>query len=425
MAKKNTKSSKNEKKAKTKVDVSKSTGKSHKEKIVKKDNSKFVEDKKTKNKKESTPKHVSQTVPKAQSNNDMWQMIAITLGIIVLILATVTAYMVLNPNCNNKEVVQNQTVKLADNLVVENLTNETKVLVVYAPDYEKFSNIDLFLDGFKKELLPDLKIEKIDEKSTEGKSILDSLHLKLVPIYLFNQNIEKLKDWETGLKQYFIEVPTKIRGQKYYLFNPAYVQNQVLSEPIKIPKDAVVMGNSDAPVTLFEFTDFKCPYCGISEGNAQKVELFKRYKNISDYIPTMPKVYENYVDTGKVKIVFINYALHHNASTIHEAALCANEQGKFREYSHLIWHEANETALNDTNMVVTLKGYAKELSLNLGQFNDCFDSDKYAQQINDDIALGQQYGVQGTPGFFVDQKFVSGAQDYRAIKEVIDSELAK
>jgi len=74
--------------------------------------------------------------------------------------------------------------------------------------------------------------------------------------------------------------------------------------------------------------------------------------------------------------------------------------------------------------VANLKKYAKELKLNEKDFNSCLDSDKYAQKIKDDQAYGEKVGISGTPGFFVNGKFLGGAYPFEAFQDVIDKEIA-
>ena len=74
--------------------------------------------------------------------------------------------------------------------------------------------------------------------------------------------------------------------------------------------------------------------------------------------------------------------------------------------------------------VENLKKYAKELNLNEGDFNSCLDSGKYADKVKADETYGQSVGVSGTPGFFVNGKFLSGAYPFEAFADIIDKEIA-
>ncbi|OGZ34254.1 MAG: hypothetical protein A2174_03590 [Candidatus Portnoybacteria bacterium RBG_13_41_18] len=141
-------------------------------------------------------------------------------------------------------------------------------------------------------------------------------------------------------------------------------------------------GSKDAPVTIIEFSDFQCPYCS---------------KFVTGSGAAMPQIYEKYIKTGKVKLVFRDYPLpfHENAQKAAEAAQCAFEQGKFWEMHDKLF--ANQSALSVDN----LKKYAQELGLDSAKFNSCLDSGKYTQETQKDLQDGATAGIGGTPSFFI------------------------
>ncbi len=168
-----------------------------------------------------------------------------------------------------------------------------------------------------------------------------------------------------------------------------------------------VLGDKNAKVTVVEFADFQCPFCEQWFSNVE-APLIK-----------------DYVNTGKVKFAFRNYAFLGQESTwAAEAAYCANDQGKFWDYhDYLYKHQGaeNSGAFSKAN----LEQFAADLGLNTQQFNNCLDTDKYASQVANDVKEGQAAGVSGTPTSFVDGQSVVGAQPYSAFKTLIDQELAK
>ncbi len=166
--------------------------------------------------------------------------------------------------------------------------------------------------------------------------------------------------------------------------------------------DDPVLGNEDALVTIVEFSDFQCPFC--KKANDEALSLVK----------------ENYVKTGKVKLVFRDFPLefHPEAEVAALAAECADEQGKFWEYHDVLF--ANQDSLGDANYKV----WAEELGLDTEQFNDCYKSLKYLDEVRSDLVDGQKYGVSGTPAFFVDGRLISGAQPYSVFKQEIENALA-
>jgi protein-disulfide isomerase len=169
----------------------------------------------------------------------------------------------------------------------------------------------------------------------------------------------------------------------------------------KVPVgDSYAKGAKQAKVTIVMFSDFQCPFC----------------KRVED---TIKEIEKNYAQT--VKIVWKNNALpfHQNALSAAEAAMAAGEQGKFWEMHDKLFQ--NQQALDRAS----LEKYAGELGLNLGKFKAALDSGKFKASIQADIALAGKLGARGTPAFFVNGRFLSGAQPYANFKQLIDSEMAK
>jgi len=164
--------------------------------------------------------------------------------------------------------------------------------------------------------------------------------------------------------------------------------------------DDPVLGNKDAPVTIVEFSDFQCPFCGAAE-------------------PAVAQIMSTY--KGKVRLVYMHFPLtsiHPYAEKAAEAAECAYDQGKFWELHGKMF--ANQNALG----VDQLKGYAKDIGLDTAKFNTCLDSNQKQAQVNSDQQKGSSYGVGGTPTFFINGIPVVGALPFSEFKSVIDAELA-
>ncbi|MDA3836906.1 MAG: thioredoxin domain-containing protein [Nanoarchaeota archaeon] len=166
--------------------------------------------------------------------------------------------------------------------------------------------------------------------------------------------------------------------------------------------DDAVEGDENAPVTIVEFSDYECPFCA-------------RF-----YDQTLGQIRENYVDTGKVKIIFRDYPLgfHQNAQKAAEAAECAGEQDKYYDMHNQIFENGVEGGVD------TFKQYAKDIGLDSGKFDTCLDSGAMAAEVAKDLADGQAAGVQGTPAFFVNGEFISGAQPYTVFETAINNALA-
>jgi protein-disulfide isomerase len=160
-------------------------------------------------------------------------------------------------------------------------------------------------------------------------------------------------------------------------------------------------GPKNAPVTIVEFSDFQCPFCG-------RVE------------PTIKQIEDTY--KGKVRLVWKNQPLsfHPNAMPAAEAAMAAYAQGneKFWEMHDKLF--ANQTALSPAMYEQT----AKDIGLDMSKWKSDVESHKYSSQIQADMSAGSAVGASGTPTFFITGKRVVGALPFDSFKQVIDAELA-
>jgi protein-disulfide isomerase len=187
------------------------------------------------------------------------------------------------------------------------------------------------------------------------------------------------------------------------------------SAPVKISiDDDPIIGNLDAPITIVEFSDFQCPFCA-------------RF-----HTQTLPSILEEYIDQGKVKLVFRDFpiqSIHPNALPASVAAECANEQGKFREMHDTLFEKQNEWNKLETDDALSLfSQYAADMQIEQKSFDSCLSSGKYIPEIKNDLDDGRDYGVSGTPGFFVGNDKVGyvelkGAQPFESFKKIIDAQL--
>jgi len=180
--------------------------------------------------------------------------------------------------------------------------------------------------------------------------------------------------------------------------------------------DDPVKGNPDAPITIVEFSDFQCPFCA------------------KFHSTTLPQLEVNYIDSGKVKFVYRDFPIqniHPNAVPAALASECADEQGMFWEYHDLVFENQKKwQGLSGNAMIDTFEQYALELGLNTSDFNTCFESGKYVDEVAKDLQDGVSYGITGTPGFFVGNAELGyvkmiGAQPYAAFQQVIEDQIAR
>lgn len=160
------------------------------------------------------------------------------------------------------------------------------------------------------------------------------------------------------------------------------------------------VGPKDAPITIVEFSDFQCPYCKRAE-DALKV------------------IREKYGD--KVRLVYRDYPLpmHQNAEKAAEAGLCAQEQGKFWPLHDVMFNDQSKLSPPE------LKASAAKAGLDSGKFNQCLDQSRYADAVHKSADAGSDLGVDGTPAFYINGRFLGGAQPPQAFEQIIDDELAR
>jgi len=168
---------------------------------------------------------------------------------------------------------------------------------------------------------------------------------------------------------------------------------------VQVAADGPARGPKDAPVTIVEFSDFECPYCGAAHDTVEQV--------MNTY-------------AGKVRLVYRQFPLsfHPHAAKAAEASLCALDQGKFWEYHDVLFK--NQKKLEPTD----LKAHATEVGMDGQKFGQCLDSGEKKKAVDADQQAGLQAGVGGTPAFFINGIFLNGAQPIDEFKKVIDGELA-
>lgn len=171
---------------------------------------------------------------------------------------------------------------------------------------------------------------------------------------------------------------------------------------VQVSTDGAPMrGTSDAPVTVVEFSDFHCPFC-------------KRVQ------PTLTQVLEKY--TGKVRLLFRHLpldVLHSQARSAAEASGCAQDQAKFWEYHDLLFANAPKAAEDD------LKYYAEQSGLDVKKFESCLSQNVHRDSIQRDVDEVTKLGISGTPAFFINGRFLDGAQPLENFVQIIDDELAR
>jgi predicted DsbA family dithiol-disulfide isomerase/predicted RNA-binding protein with TRAM domain len=154
----------------------------------------------------------------------------------------------------------------------------------------------------------------------------------------------------------------------------------------------------DAKVAIVEFSDFQCPFC-------------------SRVGPTLTRINQEYPEDVKVVFKHLPLSFHNKAMGAAQAAEAAGKQGKFWEMHDLLFQ--NQRALSDEKYLE----WAGQLSLDVEKFNKDMASAEVKNQIESDKREASKLGVTGTPGFFINGRFLSGARPFDSFKTIIDEEI--
>jgi protein-disulfide isomerase len=172
------------------------------------------------------------------------------------------------------------------------------------------------------------------------------------------------------------------------------------------------LGDENAPITLVEFGDYQCFFCN---------KFFHE---------TEGNILKNYVETGKVKIIFKDFTIiGPDSIAAAQATHCANDQGKFWEYHDTLYNNwAGEN--NGWASLDNLTKFANDIQLDQEEFVKCMNDGKYQQRVTANNNDARTLGLTGTPGFFVigpDNQItkIGGAQPYDVFVRLFESELQK
>lgn len=164
-------------------------------------------------------------------------------------------------------------------------------------------------------------------------------------------------------------------------------------------------GEDDAPIRIFEMGDFQCPACR------------------TFWAQTIDKLVDEYVETGKVKITFINFPLasiHPNAPAAHEFAMCSAKQDKFWEMHDLLYRHQEKWARLD-NPADYFWVLPDSADLDRDQLEECVESTEMRNIIQAEAQLSYRSGLSSTPSFVVEGGVISGAAPIEVWRPILDS----
>ena len=168
-----------------------------------------------------------------------------------------------------------------------------------------------------------------------------------------------------------------------------------------------ILGDPSAPITIVEFGDYQCHQC------------YNWYHN------TKPAITENYIDTGKANLVFVDMAfLGRDSPKAAQASYCAEDQEMYWEYHDMLYNLQEDKIDGGWANTERLKAFAFSLGLDMELFESCLDSEKYSKRVQYNTQQAREHGVRGTPGFFIvgpeGQQQIGGAQPFSVFKQVLD-----
>jgi protein-disulfide isomerase len=225
------------------------------------------------------------------------------------------------------------------------------------------------------------------------------------------ENQESLQNWKGSDEELKRQIKTFLQQQKAYqqisdyansLRDKAKVVINLQKPPLPRARvdlrNSPSLGPSNAPLTIIEFSDYRCPSC----------------KQVHEYTK---KIKEKYKD--RIRWVFKDFPLGVSEPSVKaaEAAHCAGEQSAFWQYQDLLF--AGKEEINPEQ----LRNYAKALKLNVDQFEACMESEKYKPTVMQDIQDGRNAGIDRTPSFIIGDRLFPGGPSYEHFVEMIDKAL--
>ena len=259
------------------------------------------------------------------------------------------------------------------------------------------------MDLFKK-VMPTLVVNEIDKDSEVGKKMIAEYDIKSVPALVFSNDLEKTEFYDGEAKALFDKVDDK--GYTLNLSALGLPMGEYIETPT-IDDDNAIIGNKDAKVKIFLFSDHQCPFCA---------KFFDEIVNTS----------KSFGD--KVVLVYKDFPLefHSQAMNAAMAGECAKDQGKFWEMSKRLYNTQKQWGnLKDDKAKGFFKQQAKRLGLDMEKFDGCLENGEHKDAIEKSKKEAEAFGITGTPSVFINNQFVPGVVPAGKLKEMIQAEIDK
>jgi len=183
-----------------------------------------------------------------------------------------------------------------------------------------------------------------------------------------------------------------------FLFTTSYSDN------LEIKDDWIVIGNHSAPVKIKIFSSFTCPHCA------------------NFHMDVVPKIKKNYVDSGKVQLIFLDFPLDQAAFNASKLLHCADKNKQMNLMDAIYENQIKWTAGSNINMInENLKEIVKNLGIDSSKFDRCLVNERISDKIlNERIDGHQKYKINSTPTIVINEKKLEGGSNFKNIKEKIE-----
>jgi protein-disulfide isomerase len=256
--------------------------------------------------------------------------------------------------------------------------------------------------------------QEAQKRGVTARALLDAEVTTKVPVVteaqaqdFYNKNKERINGDFAQIKYQIIQYLQQTEQERLTgalaerLRNAASVQTFVTPPAPPVFKvatdDQPEKGNPNASVTVVEFTDYQCPSCAAAQ-------------------PALERLMKEYGDRVRFVVRDFPLQMHPDARKAAEAAEAAREQGKYWDFTSIMFR--NQSALKPEQ----LKQYAQVLGLDRAKFDSALETGRFADKIDRDLLDGQRLGVSGTPSFFVNGRRTKDIT-YDALKAAIDDAL--
>ena len=325
-------------------------------------------------------------------------VLIIVVGLFVGSLFIDTAQLVTGKGLSSRVLETTDIFSLNDKTWVSFEEPITKVSVLVDDTCEECDPSQALL--FLRRYIPTMLASEVKVSSNEGKKLIEDMGVTALPAFVFDKKIVET-DFYSQAAQLFVSK----ENNSFYSLDIAQLGIPVGKYLVlpEVKENDIAIGSENAPVTIVEYSDFQCPYCQMLH-------------------TSLSKVLKEYGD--KIRFVYKHLPLdfHPQAQNAALASECANEQEKFLPYADYLF--SNQKEWGETEGLAIFKRYASTLGLNVAQFNRCVDENTYGEKIATDAAEAQSFGINGTPGMFINDSFSNGAMEYEALKQMIEKELS-